>query len=695
MPLDSRSPAHLRPGHAHSVCPHDCPSTCVLDVQRLSPQRIGAVHGAATPYTDGVICAKVARYAERAHHPDRLTQPLRRTGPKGSGQFSPISWDDALDEIARRFQQVTASHGAEAVWPYYYAGTMGYVQRDGINRLRHVMGYSRQKTTICTRAAESGWMVGVGTKNGTDPRELADSDLIVIWGGNPVATQVHVMTHAAKARKQRGARIVVIDPYRSPTAAAADLHLALRPGTDGALACAVMHVAFRDDLADLDYLERHTDFPRTLRSHLASRSPAWAAAITGLSVEAIEAFARLYLTTPRSYLRVGYGFSRSANGPANLHAVTCLPAISGAWRHRGGGAMWALSGPLFHLDKNLIEGTDQPNPSARTLDMSRIGAVLTGDPRDLGAGPPVLAMLIQNTNPMAVAPAGAKVAAGFARDDLFVAVHEQFLTETARQADIVLPATSFLEHDDLYTASGSGFLQAARAVIEPWGESRSNHAVICALAERLGAAHRGFQMSAWELVDATLAASDWPTADALLAQRTLDVNPGSEANRFADGFGFPDGKFRFAADWAAIGPDWQGMPTLPDHHDVIQAADADHPFRLITPPARQFLNSTFSETEGSRKRERRPEVKLHPQDLAKLGIAAGALVALGNRQGEVHVHAASFDGLQPGVAVVEGIWPNSAYANGWGINILVSDEPVRPAGGAAFHDIAVWIRPVA
>ena len=676
-----------------SVCPHDCPSACALEVQVLEGGRIGAIHGAkANDYTAGVICAKVARYAERINHPDRLTQPLLRTGPKGSGQFRPIGWDEALDRVAGAFTEATARHGSEAVWPYYYAGTMGLVQRDGINRLRHVMRYSGQRRTICTAVAESGWMAGVGRGHGTDPREMAESDLIVMWGGNPVATQVHVMTQVAHARKQRGARFVVIDPYRTGTAEVADRHLAPRPGTDGALACAVMHVAFRDGFADRAYMARYTDCPEALEQHLATRTPDWAASITGLAVAEIEAFARLYASTPRSYIRVGFGFSRSRNGAANLHAVTCLPAVTGAWQHRGGGAFWS-NRSIYHWDKALIDGAHMCDPSIRLMDMSRIGAVLTGDRSELGDGPPVTAMLIQNTNPIAVAPNSNRVRRGFARDDLFVCVHEQFLTDTARVADLVLPATMFLEHDDLYEAGGHPYLQVGRKLVEPPPGCRSNHEVLQGLAERLGARHAGFAMTAMELVDATLRRSGWPDAATVLARRWIDAQPDFAASHFLTGFGHPDGRFRFAPDWAAIGPHHQAMPRLPDHMAAIDAASAACPFRLVTAPARQFLNSTFTETSGSRRRERRPTVLLHPADARHLGIGEGDRVRLGNARGTVILHARLFDGMQPGVLVAESIWPPADHEDGIGINALTGDDPAPPAGGAVFHDTAVWLRP--
>jgi anaerobic selenocysteine-containing dehydrogenase len=689
MPLDQS--AAVGRSVCPSVCPHDCPSTCALEVEVLDGQRIGSVRGAAdNAYTAGVICAKVARYAERIHHPDRLTRPLLRTGPKGSGQFRPIAWDEALDRVASAFMAAAAQSGSEAVWPYYYAGTMGLVQRDGINRLRHVMRYSRQENTICTRIAETGWTAGVGRISGPDPREMAEADLIVIWGTNPVATQVNVMTHVARARKARGAKVFVVDPYRTGTAAVADVHLAPRPGTDGALACAVMHVAFRDGYADRDYMRRYADCPEALEAHLASRGPEWAAAITGIPAAAIEAFASEYCTTPRSFIRVGYGFSRSRNGAAALHAVTCLPTVAGHWQHRGGGAHWN-SRAIYHWDKTLIEGLDALDGSVRMLDMSRIGAVLTGEAGALKGGPGVHAMLVQSTNPMTVAPDSGKVRRGFLREDLFVCVHEQFMTETARMADIVLPATMFLEHDDVYQAGGHTHIQIGAKVVEPPGECRSNHEVILGLAQRLGAEHRGFTMTEMQIVDATLRASGWPGAEEVQARRWIDAAPSFEESHFLNGFGHPDGKFRFAPDWASLGPDHARMPKLPDHLAIIDPVTPEHPFRLVTAPARQFLNTSFTETGGARRREGRPTVLVHPDDAARLEIAEGDLVRLGNGQGTVTVHARLFAGLQPGVIVVESIWPHADFTEGVGINALVSDDPAPPAGGAVFHDTAVWM----
>ncbi|HEX2656163.1 MAG TPA: molybdopterin-dependent oxidoreductase, partial [Xanthobacteraceae bacterium] len=491
------NPSAIRIGT--SACPHDCPSTCALEIEVLDQHTIGRVRGSEEQtYTAGVICAKVARYAERAHHPDRLMRPLRRKGPKGSGRFEPISWDDALDLVAENFVKAEARHGSEAVWPYQYAGTMGLVMRDGINRLRHIKKYSGFFSTICVNPAWTGFIAGTGRLAGPDPREMAKSDLVVIWGTNAVNTQVNVMTHAVRARKERDAKIVAVDVYMNGTMQQADLPVLIRPGTDGALACAVMHCLFRDGKTDRDYLERYTDVPAELEAHVKSRSPEWAARITGCDVETIEAFARLVGERKRAFFRLGYGFSRSRNGAINMHAASCIAAVTGAWRYEGGGA-FHNNGAIFHWDKTVLEGLDVVDPKIRLLDQSRIGPVLCGEPDALAGGPPVTAMIIQNTNPLSVAPEQDKVKRGFARDDLFVCVHEQFMTETAQQADVVLPATMFVEHDDVYQGGGNQYITFGPKLIDPPGECRSNHQVICELAKRLGAEHQGFAMTPREL----------------------------------------------------------------------------------------------------------------------------------------------------------------------------------------------------
>jgi anaerobic selenocysteine-containing dehydrogenase len=684
-----------------SACPHDCPSTCALEIEVLNDHTIGRVRGAQdNAYTDGVICAKVARYAERAHHPDRLTRPLRRRGAKGSASFEPISWDDALDLVAENFLKAEQRFGAQSVWPYYYAGTMGLVMRDGIHRLRHAKKYSGFHSTICVNAAYTGFAAGTGRIAGVDPREMAKSDLVVIWGTNPVNTQVNVMTHAVRARKERKAKIVAVDVYMNGTMEQADLAVLVKPGTDGALACAVMHCLFRDGKADWDYLEKYTDSPRELQQHVRSRGPEWAAKITGCPAATIEEFARLVGGTKRAFFRLGYGFARSRNGPVNMHAASCIPAVTGAWLHEGGGAFHNNS-DIYHWNKSMIEGSDLRDRSVRMLDQSRVGAILSGDRAALADGPPVAAMLIQNTNPVSVCPDQEMVKRGFAREDLFVCVHEQFMTETARMADVVLPATMFVEHDDVYQAGGSQYILLGPKLIEPPGECRSNHEVIGGLAKRVGAEHPGFAMTSRELIDWTLQKSGWGTLAELEAKRWIDCQPDFETAHYIKGFAYPDGKFRFKPDWPTVpfrmphhaGP-IASMPKLPDHWTIIEEADDAHPFRLATSPSRGFLNSTFNETASSREKEGgRPEVMIHPDDARLFEIEHGAPVVLGNVRGRVRLHARVFDGVRRGVLIAESIWPNAAYPDGRGINTLTGADAIAPYGGAAFHDNKVWIRP--
>ena len=693
------STAETNTVHRPSVCPHDCPSACALDVEVIEGKRIGRIRGAQDQtYTAGVICAKVARYAERIHHPERLLYPLKRVGQKGSRQFERISWDEALDLIAQRFLAAERAHGAQSVWPYYYAGTMGRVMRDGLNRLTHAKKYSRFYGTICVNLAWPGVVAGLGKIAGPDPREMAKSDCVVIWGTNAVATQVNVMTHAMRARKERGAKIVVIDIYRTPTMEQADMALCLRPGTDGALACAVMHVLFRDGFADRDYLRDFTDAPDELEAHLQTRTPQWASAITGLGVPEIEAFAKLVGETKRTFFRLGYGFSRQRNGAVNMHAALSIAAVTGAWKYEGGGA-FHNNAAIYHWKQTTLEGRDLVDTTTRVLDQSRIGAILTGDRDALQGGGPIKAMLIQNTNPMSVAPDQTRVKQGFAREDLFTVVHEQFMTETAAMADVVLPATMFLEHADIYSGGGHQYVEFADKLIDAPGECRTNHDVICAIAKRVGVTHPSFDMSARDLAAITLRESGLPALEELERRSWIDVQPDFETAHFLKGFAWPDGKYRFKPDWPSApfgniglqGP-WRSLPTFPDHWDVLENADEAHPFRLATSPARSFLNSTFNETPSSRAREGRPEVMIHPEDARRLGIAEGDTVSLGNERGEVRLHARYFEGLQRGVLISEGIWPNEAFADGKGINTLTSAESPAPFGGAAFHDNKVWLR---
>ncbi|WP_322990670.1 molybdopterin-dependent oxidoreductase, partial [Hoeflea sp.] len=677
----------LKPGPApaigHSACPHDCPSTCALEVELLAHNRIGRVRGdAANSYTAGVICAKVARYAERIHHPDRLLKPLIRAGAKGEGKWKEASFDAALDLIAEKFLKAEAEFGSETVWPAFYAGTMGLVQRDGIHRLRHAKRYSNQFDSYCTNLAWTGFSMGAGALRGPDPREMAKSDCVVIWGTNAVSTQINVMTHAIRARKERGAKIVVIDVYDNQTMKLADVKLVVKPGTDAALACAAMHVLFRDGLADREYLYKYSDDPAGLESHLQTRTPEWAEAICGVPAAEIEAFAKLVGTTKRSFFRLGYGFSRQRNGAINMHAALSLAVVTGAYQYEGGGAFHSNSG-IFRLDKSLVEGRKQYDPGLRWLDQSQLGRVLTGEPEALNGGPPVTAMLIQNTNPANVVPEQRKAFRGLMREDLFVAVHEQFMTDTTLLADVVLPATMFLEHDDIYRGGGNQHIILGPKLVDPPEGPKSNHYVIEELAKRLGVGdHEGFGLTEREHIDYMLQKRGLGDFDSFKADKWVDLQPDFETSHFLGGFGHKDGKYRFRPDWIGtpaanrppkrMGP--QGpvdrLPTFPDHVELIESADAEHPFRLATSPSRSFLNSTFSETPGSKAKEQRPTLLIHPEDAVALGVGDGDRVRLGNARGDLLMHAKLDAGPRRGVVIHEGLWPNSAFEGGEGINIL-------------------------
>ena len=688
---------------ARSVCPHDCPSTCALDVELLDDNTIGRVRGAKDdPYTAGVICEKVARYAERIHHPDRLLHPLKRVGKKGAGEWKQISWDEALDEIVTRFNDAEANFGAESVWPYYYAGTMGHVQRDGIHRLTHAKSYSRQYGTICSMIAWGGFTAGTGLLAGVNPEQMAESDCVVIWGTNPVHTQVNVMTHAMRAKKQRNAKIVVVDIYRTATMEQADIGLIIRPGTDGALACAVMHVLLRDGLADKDYMAKYTDFDIGFASHLDSKTPEWAAKITGLSVKEIVEFAHLVGKTKRTFFRLGYGFTRQRNGATNMHAALSIPAMTGAWQHRGGGAFHSNSG-VWGLDKALIEGEEMVASETRNLDMSELGPILTGDAKALKNGPPVKAMIVQNTNPATVVPDQTLARQGLGREDLFLVVHEQFMTETAELADIVLPATMFLEHHDFYTRGGHTRILYGPQIMDAPGEAKSNLFVINELAKRLGAGQEEyFSRSDKEMVFETFKLSGYEDLEEIEKSGFTERGLPDEKSRFSNGFAWPNGKYRFAPDWeetrekkqVELVCDPATMPKYADWWDINEQTSDEHPFRLATSPARTYLNTSFNETPGSQKREGKPSLLVHPDDVSELGLSKGDDILLGNHRGEVVLELKLFDGVQRGVVIAESIHPNKAHKRGKGINTLIGSDPVPPFGGAAFHDAAVWLKPL-
>jgi anaerobic selenocysteine-containing dehydrogenase len=486
-----------------AACPHDCPDTCAMLVTVEGGRAVGVKGDPAHPFTRGTLCTKVNNYHDRTHSPDRVKTPLRRVGRKGEGRFAPVTWDEALDEVAGRFRALAESpEGPETIMPYSYCGTMGLVQSESMDRrFFHRLGASQLDRTICASAGTEAMLVTNGAKIGTDPEKFADARLVILWGTNTITSNVHLWPHVLEARK-RGARVVCIDPRRTRTADQCDEHVAVLPGTDAALALGLMHVIFAEGLEDKDYLERHTVGADELRRHVSEYDPARVARICGIPAETITRLAREYAGVRPAVIRLNYGLQRHAGGGMAVRAVMCLPAVTGAWRDPAGGALLSTSG-AFPLDYHALQRPDlMPSPRPRTLNMSVLGDILTE--RD---DPPVRALYVYNSNPAAVAPDQAKVLAGLRREDLFTVVHEQFMTDTCDYADIVLPATTQLEHFDLHKAYGHFYLTVNEPAIAPLHEAKANTEVFRLLAARLGFREACLQDSDEEIARQALAVS--------------------------------------------------------------------------------------------------------------------------------------------------------------------------------------------
>ena len=523
-----------------SVCPHDCPSQCALSVT-VEDGRVADVAGDPThPFTQGVICGKVHDYAERLYAPTRVRTPLRRVGAKGEGRFEPVSWEAALEEIAHRWRRIIGEWGGEAILPYSYGGTLGLLQYWAGHPLFHALGASQLDRSICIATAYAGWAATLGTVAGNDAEQLVDSELVVLWGINASHTHINLMTLVKRARK-RGAFVVCIDPYRTATARSADLYLQPRPGTDGALALGMMHVLIAEGLIDRDYIGRATLGFAPLAESVRAYDPARVSGITGLSAEEIVSLARRYGATQASFLRVGIGLSRHDNGGATCRAIACLPALTGAYAHPAGGALLSSS-RSFGLDLGALERRDlRPAPTPRTINMVRLGRALT----DADMRPPVKALYVYNSNPASIAPNQELVLRGLAREDLFVVVHEQHLTDTTDFADIVLPATTSMEHVDLYKSFGHLYVQLAEPVVEPVGEARSNWHTVRLLARALGLSDPHFAKDEPTLIREVLASGD-PTVEGityerLREERAVRLNVGRPYLPFANGAPTPSG----------------------------------------------------------------------------------------------------------------------------------------------------------
>ena len=674
-----------------SVCPHDCPSCCSL-VVTVSDGRLTSVTGNPDhPFTRGVICGKVREYAERVHSPLRVLTPLRRLGPKGRGELAPISWDEAVATIAERWRAIIASDGAEAILPFSYAGSMGQVQYHAGHPLFHALGASRLDRSICVTTAYAGWRVTVGAVTGNDSEQMVGADLVVLWGVNASYSTINVMTLVKQARA-RGAHVVAIDPYRTPTAQQADEHLMVRPGTDAALALAVMHVLVTEGRVDRDYVERATLGFDRLVEHLRAYSPAAVAPIVGLDPDTIVRFARRYGATPRAFIRIGIGLSRHDNGAMTCRTLACLPALTGAYADPYGGALLSTGG-AYGFDYSVLERPDlMPTPAPRIINMIQLGRALT----DPTLTPPVRSLYVYSSNPAAVCPDQTLVLRGLAREDLFTVVHEQVLTDTAHYADIVLPATTSMEHLDLYRSFGQLTLQLARPALAPQGEAKSNWETCGLLARAMGVAETHYAKGDEGLIREFLAKGDASVRGVTWEQLDRDgwvrVNLPRPYMPFANGAPTPSGKVEFYSAWM----ERQGLPALPTYVPLAEGPDnrelmARFPLQCIVPPNRFFLNSSFSQSELLRRRQGAATAMLAAADAVARGIRDGDSIRVESPRGTARFTARITDATRPGVVVIEGIWWHRFSPDGLGVNVLTSDRVADLGGGPAFHSNLVQV----
>ena len=665
------------------ACPHDCPDTCAL-LTTVRKGRAVQVHGNPEhAHTAGVLCTKVSRYAERTYHPDRVLQPLKRSGPKGSGQFKPIAWDQALGEIAARLQAI-AARDPQAILPYSYAGTMGLVQGESIaGRFFNRLGASLLDRTICASAGAQGLIHTLGDKVGMKVEHFAQSQLILIWGSNSVGSNLHFWRLAQQAKRQ-GAKLVCIDPRRSETADKCHTHLALLPGTDAALALGLMHELIANGWLDQDYIDRYTLGWPELRERALQWPAERAAQVCGLSAQQVRDLARDYGTMSPAAIRLNYGMQRVRGGGNATRAVACLPALVGAWRHPGGGLLMSSSGH-FPVQHAALQRPDLRRGPSRVINMSTIGDDLLR-PASADFGPRIEALIVYNSNPVAVAPESSKVVRGFAREDLLTVVLEHFMTDTADHADYVLPATTQLEHWDIHASYGHTDVLLNRPAIAPLGQARSNSDIFRQLAHRLGFDEPCFAEDDLSLCRAAFGPSvDFQTLlEQGYARLQLPDAP------FAQGqFPTASGKCEFFSQRLAQ----QGQDGLPDHLPNVEIANASSRYRLamISPPARNFLNSTFVNVKSLRDLESEPVLEIHPEDAASRQIVDGATVRVYNDRGSYHCKARVSDRARPGLVVGLGIWWRKMGLNGTNVNELTSQRLTDLGRAPTFYDCLVEV----
>jgi anaerobic selenocysteine-containing dehydrogenase len=666
------------------ACPHDCPDTCALDVHVKDGIAIKVTGSSGHAPTAGVLCTKVARYTERTYHPDRLLHPMRRVGKKGEGRFERVGWEEAISTIAGRLKAI-AAQDPEQILPYSYAGTMGLVQGDSMSmRFFHKLGASFLDRTICSSAGSAGHEITLGRRIGIDVELADEAKLIIFWGSNAITSSVHFWARAQQA-KRRGAILVAIDPYRSLTAEKCHTHIALLPGTDSALALGLMHVLIRDGLIDRDYVERHTLGFEALSERVRSYDPARVASICGISPGQIESLAQLYGTTRPALIRANYGMQRSRGGGMAARNITCLPALVGAFRDAAGGVFLSTSGN-FSVDDRALQRPDLlAGRTPRTVNMSTIGHAL----QDQRA--PIRALLVYNSNPVAVAPDSTRVARGFAREDLFTVVLEHFRTDTADYADILLPATTQLEHLDVVKPYGHYYMVANNPAIAPLGESKPNTEIFRLLAKAMGFTEPCFGDSDETIAQAAVA-KDWDfNAVRAVGWKRVGL-PGGVARFAQGGFDTPSGKVEFFSTRAQA----LGLDPLPDYiapqEDTRSAAAGRFPLAMISPPARNFLNSSFVNVQSLRATEGEPWLDIHPDDAAPRGVVQGNYVRVFNDRGSLELRARVTDRARRGVVVGLSVWWKKLARDGKNANELTSSDTLTDMGRApTFYDCLVQV----
>jgi anaerobic selenocysteine-containing dehydrogenase len=676
-----------------AVCPHDCPDTCsmLVTVENGRAVRIGG--DPDHPVTQGFLCTKVSKYLERTYHDGRLLYPQIRIGAKGEGKFRRATWDEALDLIATNLQRVIDENGPQAILPYSYAGTMGLIQGEGMDRrFFHRIGASLLDRTICASAGSEALNVTYGTRMAPDPEDVVHAKLIVLWGTNTLTSNPHLWPFVRKA-KANGATTICIDPLRTRTAAACDEHIAIRPGTDAALALSMMHVLFRDGLDDRGYLEQMTHGWEALRERVLNEyAPERVAQICRIAPETIESLAKRYGTTRPTFIRLNYGLQRHAGGGSAVRAISLLPAVTGAWDDVGGGAMLSTSGTFSQLDTASLSRKDLIRPGTRTINMSRLGEALTQID-----DPPVKAMVVYNSNPAAVAPDRENVLAGLRREDLFTVVLEHFQTDTADFADVLLPATTQLEHEDLHKAYGHTFVMFNARAIEPLGESLPNSEIFRRIAAKMNLDHAELRESDEEMMRQTLRAMPF-TLEELKERSSIRLNIAKPHRPFARGSRVPTPSGKIEIDSARAAE--HGLDRLPEYVPPYESEERNpelvrrFPLALISPPAHSFLNSTFVNVASLRRAAGKPTLEIHADDAAARGIAAGAMVSIFNERGAFTAEAVITDRVRPGVVSAPSVWWPKLTDDHTNANHTTSQAVTDIGGGATFYDNQVDVRAV-